>query len=317
MHHVRWALLAALAACTPAKEGSDSAAARPEAWVYDADTADSTPDLTAIAASVEVAIGLLDEVPATPLLDAHETALGWRDEVCPHVAIDGSFGQWLGICTAEDGTRFSGGVFFYDVTDDDLSGAEGFWKPNDAKIPEGTLYTGRVWHGQAYIRGASGADFLASGLLADLTAALPDGGIGTLQHVSGQFLWTGPGAEDGWLASGTWPYFGLHRFAWPERGASVAQIDGSISFDQGQGVEAVTFADATLALGVNHIDCGLEPSGSVQWRSPEGRWVTLTFDLSDDGTIPDGACDGCGVATHDGEALGEVCIDFSGLLGDL
>jgi hypothetical protein len=65
----------------------------------------------------------------------------------------------------------------------------------------------------------------------------------------------------------------------------------------------------------------LDPSGSKHhgWlggsvRSTEGDWFQVVYDVEQDGdawAIAPGACDGCGTVFIGGEAVGEVCNDFS------
>ena len=55
-----------------------------------------------------------------------------------------------------------------------------------------------------------------------------------------------------------------------------------------------------------------EPYGSMGVRDNAGSWYTIEFDVvyeNDAFSAPDGTCDGCGTVSHEGDVLGEVCID--------
>lgn len=313
-----WLAALALGCAGPTPAAGDTAAApvdQPDAWSYEADAFDDSFDAEQVVADLQASFAMAHAVPAQPLLDAHLTALSWGDAACPPLASSGDYRQWLGVCQTEDDTRFAGGVFFYSVEDELLDGSTGFWAPADASVPGGALWTGSVWHGQAYVRGASGASFMGSGLLAELEGQSPDGRWLQVDAVSGQYLWDGEGSDEDWLGTGVFPDLLSYRFTDPDTGARGLKLAGSLSFETEAGLSSVAFDSVSLDDGMWGDPCALEPTGALRYRDPRGHWLELEFDPEVGIATPDERCDGCGRALRDGEVVGEICVDFEDLYG--
>jgi hypothetical protein len=251
-------------------------------------------DLEALGASMtEVLAGVID-LHAGGVLSAYVELMQGADASCPDWYETEGTPYWYDVCTSEDGTSFDGyaAIVPYEDYDD---GA-------------GNLYSGYQLWGLASILSPEGRRFRSGGSASLFAVQAADGTLVSYSAMEDGF-------EDS-AALGTWLAdsmdVGLTTWAsWsPEYGAGAVYVDGVLSGLGGPVevlvLEAVTVSEESI------WGCELEPLATVSVLEGEGHWVDIVFD----GESADSeGCDGCGRAFVNGREVGQLCTDFSTLLG--
>ncbi len=264
---------------------------------YMAETEQDEPaaiDLEALGESLtEVLAGVID-INAAGVITAYAELMQGADEGCPDWYETEGTPYWYDVCTSEDGTVFDGYAALapYENYDDG----------------EGNVYSGyQVW-GIASIEAPNGRRFRSGGSASLFAVRTADG-----TPVSYSFMEDGfedSAAEGTWLADSM--DVGLTTWAsWSEEyGAGAVYVDGVLS-GMGGPVEVLVLEDVTISEETIW-GCELEPLATVSVLESEGHWVDIVFDGVD---LKDEGCDGCGRAFVNGREVGELCTDFSTLVG--
>lgn len=253
-----------------------------------------TVDLEQIALAMTELLAGLIEVNAVGPMTAYAELVQGADEDCPIWYETEGTPYWYDVCTSEDGTVFDGygALVAYDGYVD----------------TDGSIYSGYQLWGIATIDGPTGRRFRSQGSAALYAIITADGTPASYSYMDRGF-------EDS-AAAGTWLAdsmdVGLTTWAsWSDeyQGGAV-YMDGVISGMEGAievlVLESVTVSDEEI------WGCEVEPSATVSVLENGGNWVDVVFD----GESKDSeGCDGCGRAYINGREIGQLCTDFSTLLG--
>lgn len=254
--------------------------------------------------ALDAAIVALHGLDAGPVLDAYAAAMSYADDDCPTWYSNAEGDYWYDSCDSDDGAHFDGylGTATYDGTD----------------TGDGTAWTGFTISGVATVETEDGRRFVANGAAGRLSAEA-DGLYQYYTVVDGSFSWDGEEANGSWLDEGPVPAFTLYAWDAPSTGARAMVLQGSVSGFDGQ-ASTVVFDGVVIANALAGFPCEIEPSGTLSFRDPEGRWYDLLWDLPYDtetstlGEMDEADCDGCASTWTNGEYLGETCLDWSGLM---
>ncbi len=280
----------------------------PTPYVVDEETSEEEPLAPQVlAVGIAQAIDALLHVDPLPF---HENYEGLRveadDGYCPYYypSYYENYGQyyWIDNCTSEMGGGFAGNGRSY-LKEPYTNGSYDY------------EYVG-YFYGSARIEGADGEVLSAAGYSSAQKYLHTGNGYTYFYHdMWGEFSTENAGLEETWLDSGWRLDHTLSANVSPTGGkylylnSAVSNMDGPINAAV---LEGVVIYDA-----LRGSPCPDEPSGLFSLRDSEGRWYEVQFDGPPSGGVamypPD--CDGCGQAWLDGEPLGQVCPDFSGLLG--
>ncbi len=300
------ALLVAIACGgTPGGEPTD-AADPPSPYVVDAPPVDEpTVSVGEIERALQAGLDLTLDVTAAPVRSAYDAAMTDRTSACPYeyVTPDGTY--WFDSCTCESGAEFDGYVF--------ALGESGVLDP----------YSGMILDYWYAFGGATVTTDEGDGLEISGGAVMYEGhgDTGTTgfdyyySEVKGTFRWDGPEAAGTWLELGLDPDLVFQSQAYPDYGAVLLVLDGGLAGFEGGW--AVAYDDNTLGGPIVGLSCEEEPTGTLGVRAPDGTWYDLRFDsvvMGDEAAPEAEKCDGCAAAFFQGERVGEVCADFSGLL---
>jgi hypothetical protein len=292
-----------LLACTSAP---DHGSTPTSAWAptpYDAaftDTTAPTPSLDGVAAALDTWVPTLANLDVSGFLDAFWGATDLIDYTapCPEEATrtetsEGLSVEWWGYdTTCESGTWFNGygELALYDLQQDHYK--------EDARY---TFMTG------ATIRQPNG-DEVGGSSTSFSGVSTGDDWVTYEESAYGDFLWSGADADGSWVANGWIAWIDATAYR-SEHGADELSLQGGLSRLDGE-FDAINVASARIVRG----ECSVEPSGTTSLHTADGVWVVVTWDAWDgDTAIPD-KCDGCGVASVEGVAIGTVCHDWSPLL---
>ena len=258
-------------------------------------------DAEAVSSALDDVVGALHALHGGVVPAAWQAAFEGADDDCPtwYSGTDGDY--WYDNCTASSGNGFDGYGIYYDF-DGTL------WSDGNAWVGSGV-------YGFATLTDADGAALHLSGTALAVTAE-QDGYVQHYSGVDGAFSRDG---DDGtWLTEGPESGLVMYGYELTTTGARAFTVTGGVSGLSGA-VETVVFEDMLIGNDIAGSPCPEEPSGSLSVRDAEGRWIDVLFDLdySEDGGLvlqDEGACDGCGAAWYDGEPLGELCLDWSGVM---
>jgi hypothetical protein len=294
-------------ACTqPEGDSAEAVAYEPAPYIV---PEEDPPEAEFSAGDVEAAIGeavaLGLGLRGADVFPSYFAAMAGADENCPNYYEQDGNVYWYDVCTSSAGTQYNGYSFYYryDATD----------------VGYGQLYTGDAISGVAQVADAQGHLFEAGGTAYDVRID-GDGYVYWYSIAQGAFSYDGPEAEGTWLQSGMSPDMTQIAYWYPDAGAKGYVLQGSVSgltsgfssavFDD------VTVLDPTMASYAGG-NCPEEPGGVVSLRDADGNWYDVVFDGYTDTNplTPAAQCDGCGEAYFRGEALGSVCVDFTGLNG--
>lgn len=281
----------------------------PSPWIYDEEEAPS-PELGAadLESTIAEAVDLVLDLHAHPVLDGYNAAMDDEGSLCPayYAAEDGST-YWYDYCESETGASFNGYGFYYLYED--------YYDAN-----AGYTYDGEGVYAAATITTADGEQFSGAGTGYYIDAWAGEGDEELLYFyslVEGSFSWTGPETEGSWMADGFQPDLEMGMYLLPAHDLRLGVVHGGVS-GLGGDVDTVVFDSVYLWDDLlTTSGCDIEPSGTVSIRQSSGEWYDVLFDgpLSEEAVVPEGECDGCGHAWFQGEAVGEVCVDFGALTG--
>ena len=135
-------------------------------------------------------------------------------------------------------------------------------------------------------------------------------------YLRGDARWNADAAAGTWLAaeySMSLDYSYAHNYS--TEGGFYLGLDGSLSGVSGA-VNSALFDGVFFQNTAAGSACALEPSGTISVRDGEGEWYHTTFDGPPYAGAPvfPPECDGCGDVFYRGEALGQVCPDFSSIM---
>lgn len=300
--------LPALVACgspepTPADAPEDSAPAStgppsaytPELAEDDAGQAATPAELEEGLAEVVAYLDTLDPLPWHDLWDA--VFWGERSADCPELQEHNGMDYWNDRCTTEAGVQYRGWT---------LQERGGGWTSGDGV----TMNTFAWLSGHAVLTLADGTVLENFGDNM-YQHAIEERGGGTVEvwqgFVYGDFFYSGADAASGWM-QGPVTNETYYRYELQPDGSRTAMLDGALAWFDGP-VVAARLTDVVMSN--SRSACTTEPVGEVRLRDRSGAWTTVVFDGYREG---DPTCDGCGVATRDGEDLGAVCADFTPLI---
>lgn len=296
-----------LLAC--ADEAAPPAPADPLPYLADEEDAPA-PSLTAadLEGALDEALAVLPLLGAAPVFDAYDAAMVGAETGCPDWYESEGNTYWYDQCTATDGTRFAGYGFTYSYDAYDQG--------------DGGLITGDALYGVARVETPEGATFEAGGSAYDYRVDYYEADGVTISYTShtsaiaGAFAWDGAGADATWLGTDLSPDLTLYGVVAPAYDARAYYADGGLS-GLGGLVDTVVFDELFLYDAALGSACPTEPGGGVSVRDADGQWTDILFDGPAEwgATSDESTCDGCGTAWFRGESLGEVCVDFSSLLG--
>lgn len=292
----------------PVPEPAVEADSEPTPYVVDDETAEAEPVAPEVlAVGIAQAIQALLHVDPVPF---HEKYEGMREEMedgyCPYYYPEyyESYGQyyWIDNCSSEMGGSFAGNGRSY-MNDPYVNGSYEY------------DYVG-YFYGSARIEGADGQVISAAGYSSAQQYLHSGNGYTYYYHdMWGEFSAENVGLDDSWLATGWRLDHTLSANVSPAGGkylylnSAVSNMDGPIN--------AAVLEGVVIYDELRGSPCPEEPSGLFSLRDADGRWYEIQFDGPPSGGVamypPD--CDGCGQAWLDGESIGQVCPDFSGLLG--
>ncbi len=269
--------------------------------VEEDDLPDVTVDLAEAEGALQDALDLALTVHALPVESSYNAAMSTQGSQCPYyyTTADGTY--WFDNCTAESGAEFNGYVFAYGESgvSDGYGGTFDYWQAFGAATvvdPSGHLLE---MGGQAYHTTGYGFGFTTY-----------------TSVVQGTFAFDGPEGDGTWMGEGIDPDFILYGYRAGEGddAARLMYVDGGFG-GIGDGW-AVAFDENQIAEAELGVACPDELSGTVGVRSPEGQWVDVIFQGdAAGGFVPAGGCDGCGDAFVQGELVGTLCVDPTGLVG--
>ncbi len=303
-------LLLGLAACGGSEEdpatGSGQAddgsgAQTPSEYTYDPGE-DAVDDFSAEDAGEAIDAFVLDAftLNAAPVFQAYEASLEHSDDSCPDWYEQDGNVFWYSYCTSETGAYYDGYGFTYVYEDSDLFGDGGLW---DALVMSGaatiTTPDGSTFHYGGYA-------YLAEGYNEDYAADT------YYSAVAGAFTWDSVDASGSWIADGASPAYALYILDSGQYGKAV-YMAGSASMQEGP-ASAIDVGELSLYGSDWGFPCELEPAGTISVRSLKGTWVDVVYDVDPSTWALDGECDGCGEGFVNGDSIGQVCSDFSGLL---
>lgn len=298
---MRAVFLLAVAACRRDDDPVESDVFEPAPYVVPDDGADApTFDRASVETGLQQAVDAIVAIEARPALDAYRVAMTWADDACPAWYTDQNGNTyWYAYCYASAGGTYSG--YGYHYVYNDVVDANGTWDSEQ-------LYL------SATIDGPGGKRFAGTGGAAFTAGYNTELAYVTSSYLDGTFEWTDADAGS-WLADGLSPQVSMYRYTYPGEVARYTYVDGAIT---GSASVAATVAFTETAIYQNvywDAGCDLEPQGVISVRDDAGYWVDVYFDSVYDGTMDQALCDGCGAAWLRGEAVGEVCVDFSSWLG--
>ncbi|MEZ4236911.1 MAG: hypothetical protein R3F59_12310 [Myxococcota bacterium] len=278
----------------------------PSTYIFDEDAPpEPTASLAQLSTALQEALDLTLHIRADPVQAAYETAMSGSTGACPYVYSTPDGAYWYDSCTANDGTQFEGYVFAYGDTD---------------LFDPGSGFTFDYWYafGGATIDVPSGDQLELAGRAVWQVGVNDNDGVPIVlsyTDVGGTFHWDGAEADDTWMRLGIDPDLTTQVTAVPSYALATVYLGGGFGgFADGW---AVGFDENVIGDEAMGLPCAAELSGTLGLRAPDGTWYDVQFDGSD-GTDPDfdpAACDGCGHAYYQGEPMGEVCADFSTLMG--
>ena len=260
-----------------------------------------TADLAEIGSALQAGIEGIVELGAPPIRDAYNTVMTESSLICPGTFSGPDGDYWFDDCTAASGATFTGYAFAYEAYDlvDPYYGL-----------------TYDTW----YVFGAATL-FTSTGQMLEI------GGGATLNEYSdgvytqwdtslqGSFAWDGVGATGTWLEEGLDPDLFSTFIALPSLNQNGVYFDGGVGGLGPQAQWAVGWDTAALNDPLFGSSCQDEPMGEASVRAADGSWYDIRFHGSDEYGNTTGPCDGCGDVFFQGEAMGEVCADFSSWLG--
>lgn len=296
-----------LLACQQTAEPTTTEKEQPLPYIYEEEplpeaSIDETSVETAAKAGVERAMTLM----ATPVFPAYKAVMTAADSGCPNYYDYNGSVYWYDNCSSEAGSAFSG-YSFYQLYDHISDGA-------------GSEYTGEGLSGVSQVTTGDGHRMEVGGSAyyyrVDHAAQSQDDADYSywISAVQGSFSYDGPEAAGTWLEEEVAPDLTFSAAYLPTQDGRYAILDGSIGGLEGE-ISYLVFDNLTL-WGPEISTCPDEPGGGFSVRGADGYWYDVTFDGATDWgqTVKAADCDGCGKLWFEGQELGKVCADFSGML---
>lgn len=299
--------LVLLVACGSGDEpGSDAAggghAEAPSEYTYDPGE-EASDDFTAEEAGLAIDdfLAAAFDLNAAPVFAAYDGAMAHADEDCPaYYEQDGNV-FWYSYCTSDSGAYYDGYGFTYVYEDTELFGeGAGVW---DAVVLSGaadiTEPDGSTFHFGGYA-------YLAQGWNEAYSADT------YYSAVAGAFVWDSPDAAGTWISDGASPAWAMYMLDSGQYGKAVYLAGSAVIL--GGSASAIDVGELGLYDTGWGFPCDLEPAGTISVRSQRGTWVDVVYDVDGDTWALTGECDGCGEGFVEGDSIGQVCSDFTGLL---
>ena len=266
---------------------------------YDPDFSSvETLDFSQVNQSLSMALSNILSFNASTPLAIYSEAMLQSEPHCPSFYEYDGNSYWFAACETEMGTAFDGYSFFnaYEQTD---------------YFQNGTLFDIDVLNGAATIFGDAGLSHWGGS--ASLGEGLTEEGAEAFVSIlSGTFYFEGDVSP--WWQQGRSlnlvQYHVLHPLP-NDQSFQQVYLNGSVPTDF-PGLSAVEFIEVLSLRDHPYVSCDLEPLGQLRFRTSEGIWVDVKFDVGQDWSMT-GPCDGCGTAFIDQEPIGQICPDFSGL----
>lgn len=279
---------------------SSSTDAQPSEYVIDQSDWEETSalfDLEEIEQQLAEIIPSLRSFNAAPVLASYQDVMSYADSYCPANYEDNGNSFWYGECESDAGMSYNGYLSYNTYDDMNFFGDGGSWDVSVISGATDMLYPEehRVHWG--------GATYLAEG-------TSPDGYPVFFSLLNGSFL---DQNQDGWIADGYSSNLMLYGISFDsiQVGAKALSIEGALNTEGT--ISAVEFNGLLHYPAAIGFPCEEEPLGTIGIRTEAGFWLDLEFDIKEDWSMS-GDCDGCGVASHKGEDIGEICIDTSSLV---
>ncbi|MFT5681615.1 MAG: hypothetical protein ACI8RZ_002521 [Myxococcota bacterium] len=291
-------LLIGCGAEDPVEEETPQTTELPSSYEYTPDEgSEATLDLASLEDSIDTLFAELLDLNAAPAILSYEVAMDASDAGCPAFYEQDGNTFWYATCASGSGGEYDGYAFYTLYDDYNLFGDGTPWDAivlsgaADVMEPDGDRYH---LGGTAYFGESHNAD-------TDLYISV----------TTGSFFAEGPEVADTWVTTGSSPSLTLYGAQYPAYGINIMLMSGSTAVTSGD-LSAVQLNDLIMYTPSPGIYPCAEPSGSMGVRDAAGNWYTIEFDVVAEGdtyTAPEGTCDGCATVFHEGDALGEVCID--------
>ena len=258
-------------------------------------------DLTGIEVALDEIFSTLRTRHTTPILSQYSMVMAQADSYCPQAyTVDGN-SFWYGACTSTTGMSYDGYLFYNTYEEYDFFGDGGAW---NVELLSGST---QMIDGEGRLIHWGGSAYLADGISVDGYPVF-------FSSVTGSFM--DDGAVEPWLQEGQSHTLMMYGASFSEvLPINAFLVSGRMAWSgSGSGaVTAIEFGDTVTYASQIGYPCPAEPSGTLAVRDAHGRWVDIEFDVSSDWQLT-GECDGCGVASFNGDVIGQVCVDISPLL---
>ena len=299
------ALAVLLGGCDGEQPESTDDAVAPTEYTYPPEAeAGGELDLDAAGVALDEMFASLRQMNAAPTIDGYDRLMAGSDTYCPTYYEQDGNTFWYATCTADSGATYDGYSFSYIYEDTDLFGDGNDW---DAEVISGSADMSSP-DGYRYHLG--GTAYLAEASTVDGDSAVDL----WYSSVAGAFYTDDPALSETWIAAPSSPTLSIYAASYIDYGLNLVFISGSAALS-GE-ITAVSTDSLFIYTAVAGVyPCAEEPAGTLAFRDAHGAWYELTFDIDPDTlAVDDGACDGCGMVTHDGAVIGEICIDASTLV---
>ncbi|MEL6346857.1 MAG: hypothetical protein AAFV53_27335 [Myxococcota bacterium] len=291
---------------TDAPDGITEDVDMPTAYEYtpDEDQVSAEIDLDAAGAAIQGVLSNIHAYNAMPVLESYDHFMGAADDQCPLYYEQNGNAFWYSDCVSDEGMMYSGYAFYNLYEQENLFGDGNLW---DAVSLSGT----------ADMESGQGARFHLGGQAYSAWTSGNDGGSDFTVYqssISGTFFDDSGERSGDWMSTGQTPTVSMFAAEYTDYGLRYMLVDGDAVL-KGD-VTAVSFENLLMyTYAPGFYPCREEPAGALSFRDAEGRWFEVTFDIDDNREVmPGGECDGCGMATHHGEVIGQLCIDASPLV---
>lgn len=243
------------------------------------------PSISEIENIVQMGIDQIRETRVGRLLDVYDEMLEQTDVTCPRWFNNSDGLYWADTCTSQDGVSFQG--FATSI-------------PRNDVVPDayGNLFTGRQIHCEGVLSQGDTTMECVGGIN-ELTGTDANG-HDVFYSYSRHYVLTQGDEVSHFPDAEMWAVHAPTYKALFQNGVQIVRDETTI-------VGVVEFARQTMS----NVDCLVEPNGT-QHVQVNGAWVYIEWhgDLLGE---PD-RCDGCGDAYAQGEAIGQVCADYSSWL---
>lgn len=255
-------------------------------------------DLASLETAFNEALLSIRDYNTAPMFDSYHAVMEYSDSYCPTSYELNGNAFWYGQCESDAGMYYDGYLFYNIYEELDFFGDGGVWDVYTMSGATDMLYPSmeRVhWGGSAYF--AEGHNV--------------DGYPVFFSNFTGSF-WDQSSPD--WLSeaqTANLMMYGIHFDLSNGTAGNGFYIQGNI--DWSGPLSAISFQGFTSYTQYIGFPCEMEPIGTLSLRTAEGQWIDVEFDNEQDWSVG-GECDGCGTAYHNGEELGDFCIDNQPML---